>query len=208
MKKGDRFVVLAYNCVEWLEIYAAAAKGGFVCVPIMFRLAQPEMEYIINHCEAKVFIVEDQWIKTADAMRKNLPTIEQYVSFAVGNDHFDGYLAYEDIMAAASPAEPETVVTGDDTWVIMYTGGTTGTSKGAMLTHANLVSNVVSAGKIIVTEPNDVSLSFLPLCHVLERMGGYYLMLHAGVSIAYAGRFPDAIHTQRLVSAWPRFVSA
>ena len=58
MKKGDRFAVLAYNCVEWMEIYAAAAKGGFICVPIMFRLAAPEMEYNINHSEAKVFIVQ------------------------------------------------------------------------------------------------------------------------------------------------------
>ena len=59
MKKGDRFAVLAYNCVEWMEIYTAAAKGGFVCVPIMFRLSAPEMEYIVNHCEAKAFIVQD-----------------------------------------------------------------------------------------------------------------------------------------------------
>ena len=56
MKKGDRFAVLAYNCVEWMEIYTAAAKGGFVCVPIMFRLSAPEMEYIVSHCEAKVFL--------------------------------------------------------------------------------------------------------------------------------------------------------
>ena len=58
MKKGDRFAVLAYNCVEWMEIYAAAAKGGFICVPLMFRLAPVEMEYNINHSECKVFIVQ------------------------------------------------------------------------------------------------------------------------------------------------------
>jgi len=58
LKKGDRFAVLAYNCVEWMDFYGAAAKGGFLCVPLMFRLAGPEMEYIVNHCEAKVFIVQ------------------------------------------------------------------------------------------------------------------------------------------------------
>ena len=58
MKKGDRFAALAYNCVEWMEIYAAAAKGGFIVVPIMFRLSQPEMEYNINHSECKVFLVQ------------------------------------------------------------------------------------------------------------------------------------------------------
>ena len=58
MKKGDRFAALGYNCVEWLEIYAAAAKGGFIVVPIMFRLSQPEMEYNINHSECKVMLVQ------------------------------------------------------------------------------------------------------------------------------------------------------
>src|SRR4030065_2627048 len=58
MKKGDRFAILAYNCVEWMEFYAAAAKGGFICVPLMFRLSAVEMEYNINHSECKVFIVQ------------------------------------------------------------------------------------------------------------------------------------------------------
>ena len=93
MKKGDRFAVLAYNCVEWMEIYAAAAKGGFICVPLMFRLAPVEMEYIINHCEAKAFIVqggtdkdgkEYPWIKMVGEMKKNIPTVKNYISFAVG----------------------------------------------------------------------------------------------------------------------------
>ncbi|OPY69704.1 MAG: Long-chain-fatty-acid--CoA ligase FadD13 [Syntrophorhabdus sp. PtaU1.Bin050] len=95
MKKGDRFAVLAYNCVEWLEFYAAAAKGGFICVPLMFRLAPVEMEYNINHSECKVFIVqggvdgadgkEFPWIKQVTEMKKNLPTVEKYVSFAIDN---------------------------------------------------------------------------------------------------------------------------
>src|SRR4030067_730187 len=50
VKKGDRFAILAYNSVEWMELYAAAAKGGAITVPIMFRLAPPEMEYVINNC--------------------------------------------------------------------------------------------------------------------------------------------------------------
>ena len=78
MKKGDRFAVLAYNCVEWMDFYAAAAKGGFVCVPLMFRLAAPEMEYIVNHCEAKVFIVQDQWLDHVNGFRANAHGREIY----------------------------------------------------------------------------------------------------------------------------------
>ena len=58
MKKGDRFAVLAYNCVEWMDIYAAAAKGGFICCPHHVQTVRREMEYNINHSECKVFIVQ------------------------------------------------------------------------------------------------------------------------------------------------------
>src|SRR3972149_811768 len=75
VKKGDRFAILAYNCVEWLEIYAAAAKGGQITVPIMFRLAPPEMEYVINHSECKAFFVAKEFVQVVDSIRGNLPTV-------------------------------------------------------------------------------------------------------------------------------------
>ncbi len=166
MKKGDRFAVLAYNCVEWLEIYAAAAKGGFICVPLMFRLAPPEMEYITNHCEAKVLIVQDQWLKTVDGLKKSLPSVEKYLSFAVGNDHFEGYLAYEDALAAASSTEPETSVTSDDPWVIMYTGGTTGRPKGAIRSHESIAAHYFIGIIDHDFEFDDCTLLVMPCCHV------------------------------------------
>src|SRR5512145_2318009 len=138
MKKGDRFAILGYNCVEWMEIYAAAAKGGFICVPIMFRLAAPEMEYIINHCEAKAFIVQDQWTNHVNGMKINLTTVKHYISFTADNQRCDGFLSYEDLLAGASWEEPPVVVQAEDTWVIMYTGGTTGKPKGVVKSHRAL----------------------------------------------------------------------
>src|SRR5512136_1494943 len=74
VKKGDRFAILAYNCVEWMEIYAAAAKGGQITVPIMFRLAPPEMEYVINHSGCKAFLVEKDFVPIVESIRANLST--------------------------------------------------------------------------------------------------------------------------------------
>ena len=166
MKKGDRFAALAYNCVEWMEIYAAAAKGGFVCVPIMFRLSAPEMEYIINHCEAKVFIVQDQWVDHVNGMKKNLSTVQKYISFAVENSSFDGYLSYEDLLAKASGEEPATAVGSDDIWVIMYTGGTTGKPKGVMRTHASLFAQYFITIFDHLFNFDDLNLLVMPCCHV------------------------------------------
>src|SRR5512139_432592 len=77
VKKGDRFAILAYNCLEWLEIYAAAAKGGQICVPIMFRLALPELEYVINHAECEAFFVAKEFVATANSIRDKLPAISE-----------------------------------------------------------------------------------------------------------------------------------
>ena len=194
LKKGDRFAVLAYNCVEWLEIYAAAAKGGFLCVPLMFRLAQPEMEYIINHCEAKIFIVqggkdkdgnEFPWIKQVNGMKKNIPGVEKYVSFAIDNPHYDGFISYEDAIAKASPEEPTTKVTDEDIWVIMYTGGTTGKPKGVMKSHANLFAQYFIMIYDHQFNFDDTNLLVMPCCHVNSLFYSFVVTWVGGTVMAY-----------------------
>jgi fatty-acyl-CoA synthase len=71
----DRFAIIAYNRVEWLEIYGCCAKGGQVMVPVMFRLAPPEIEYNVNHSGCKAFIVEEPFVETINSIRPKLTTI-------------------------------------------------------------------------------------------------------------------------------------
>ncbi len=176
MKKGDTFAALGYNCVEWLEIYAAAAKGGFIVVPIMFRLSPVEMEYNINHAECKLMLVqggkdgkdgkEFPWIDMTNKMKKNLPTVKNYISFAIDNPRYDGFVSYEDAIAAASPSEPATVVDGEDIWIIMYTSGTTGKPKGVMKSHRSLFAQYF----IMIYDHDfgfdDTTLLVMPCCHI------------------------------------------
>jgi fatty-acyl-CoA synthase len=195
MKKGDRFAVLAYNCVEWMEIYAAAAKGGFICVPIMFRLAPAEMEYNINHSEAKVFIVQGgknprdgkdyPWIDMVSGMKKNLPSVETYVSFAVDNPHYDGFISYEDAIAAASPEEPATKVEADDIWVLMYTGGTTGKPKGVMKSHTNMFSQYLIMTYDHGFSFDDCNLLVMPCCHINSLNYSFVATWVGGTVMAY-----------------------
>jgi fatty-acyl-CoA synthase len=71
--KGDRVCVLAYNCLEWLELYAGAALAGVVVVPINFRLTGPEIRYIVENCEARVLVVQDDLLAVIESVRADLP---------------------------------------------------------------------------------------------------------------------------------------
>src|SRR5581483_3236154 len=134
LRKGDRVCVLAYNCVEWLEIYAAAALGGFVAVPINFRLVGPEIAYIVENCEARALIVQDELLDAIEGVRAGLPVPPgNFIAF--GQKRAPGYRAYEELIAQARDTRPAVEVDVADTWTLMYTSGTTGRPKGAIRSH-------------------------------------------------------------------------
>src|SRR6202047_615394 len=110
LAKGDRVAVLAYNCVEWLEIYAASAKAGLIAVPINFRLVGEEIRYIVENCEAGAFIVQDDLVAPVERVRPNLSVpARNFIHFGALACP-PGYRAYEDLLAAARDSEPDTAV--------------------------------------------------------------------------------------------------
>ena len=102
----------------------------------------------------------------ANGMKKNLPTVTKYVSFGFGNPEYDGYIAYEEAMAEASPEEPATVVDPEDIWIIMYTSGTTGKPKGVMKSHRSLLSQYFIMIHDHFFSHDDVNLLVMPCCHI------------------------------------------
>src|SRR4029078_1986200 len=130
LSKGDRVCGLAYNCVEWLEIYVATALAGVVAVPINFRLVGPEIRYIVENCEAGALIVQDQLIDAIEPVRDTLPVApEKFIVFGV-NRRQAGYRVYEDLIGAASDRPPDVIVMPEDPWTLMYTSRTTGKPQG------------------------------------------------------------------------------
>src|SRR5262245_42971809 len=135
LSKGDRVCVLAYNCVEWLEIYAAAALAGLVAVPINFRLVGPEIKYIVENCEARALIVQDELIAAIESVQSELPVpTGNFIMFGRARCPA-GYRNYEDLIAQARDTQPDVHVSADDPWTLMYTSGTTGRPKGAIRSH-------------------------------------------------------------------------
>src|SRR5262245_10999935 len=134
LSKGDRVCILAYNCVEWLEIYAAAALAGLIAVPINFRLVGPEIAYIVENCEAKALFVQSDLVDAVESLRRELP-IPAHNYIVIGDKPPSGYRIYEDLIKAARDTRPDITVEAGDPWTLMYTSGTTGKPKGAIRSH-------------------------------------------------------------------------
>jgi fatty-acyl-CoA synthase len=165
LERGDRVAVLAHNCVEWMEIYVALARAGLVAVPINFRLVGPEIEYIVRHCGARAFLVQDDLVERVEAIRDRLDVPpERFVHFGAATAPA-AWTSYEALIEQASATGPDVDVRPEDAWVLMYTSGTTGRPKGAIRSHGgSALISLITALDMGFT-PDDTALLVMPMCH-------------------------------------------
>jgi acyl-CoA synthetase (AMP-forming)/AMP-acid ligase II len=164
LAKGDRISVLLENCIEFVEIYLAAAKAGLVVNPINFRLTGPDVAYISNHAEAKAFVAHDLFAEGLDGIRTGL-NVPDDAFVVVGND-CQGYRPYEQLVEGGSPEEPDVRVKPEDPWILLYTSGTTGRPKGVVRSHESYVAFYLINAIDFGFQPRDRVLNVMPLCHV------------------------------------------
>ena len=196
VSRGDRVALISENRYEWALTDLATLSLGAVTVPIYPTLTAQQCRYILENSEAKVAIVSTpaQFDKISTAS-EGLPALSTLVAMdpAPTGTHraraFASLLQEGATRAAAAPhqyREWVEQVSPEDLATIIYTSGTTGEPKGAMLVHRNIASNVEACLQVVDLGPTDSCLSFLPLCHIFERMAGLYAMLRAGATIAFA----------------------
>ncbi len=191
--KDDRVAILSENRPEWAITDFGTLKAGAVTVPMFSTLTAAQVGYILKDSGSKIICVSTEaQLKKVLSIRDEVPTLEQIICFdPIEGETPEGVIQFEAVCDLEGEVQGIGVrnpsyASEDDIATIIYTSGTTGDPKGVMLTHANFISNLRACKSLIDVNESDVLLSFLPLSHVFERLGGHYVPLFSGAKIAYA----------------------
>jgi len=189
IKKGDKIALIStQNRTEWCIVDNSILQIGGVTVPIYPTISEKEFQYVLNHSESKICFVSDKDVFDKIHKIKDKTKLKKIYSFDEFQNCSNWNLLFENdnkSLQGEVNIKKEEVIP-DDLATIIYTSGTTGVPKGVMLTHRNIVSNILSASKRLPPMENkNKALSFLPLCHIFERII-IYMYYYSRVEIYFA----------------------
>ncbi len=189
--KGDKIATVTNNRPEWNFADMGMMQAGIVHIPIYPTISPDEYRHILTHSDARAIIISDKSLYgKLEELIHSVGTIEKVFTF----NEVEGVANWLEIIDLGEAnknnlqAQLDAIkasITADDLATIIYTSGTTGLAKGVMLSHKNLVSNFIATSKVQPLNHNHKVLSFLPLCHIYERMLNYHYQ-YLGISIYYA----------------------
>lgn len=198
IRKGDRVALLSENRLEWLAADMGIIGIGACTVPIYVTLLAPEVAYIIGNSGSKIFIAENQTAvrKVLDEIDK-CPTLEKIIVMETEGCDLSHplLLSFEELILFGRTQEAEEsglfeklsdAIDSSDLATIVYTSGTTGPPKGAMISHGNILAVFDGLDAVVPAYETDVTTPFLPLCHVFERIAGHFYGMKVGVTAHYA----------------------
>jgi len=190
LQSGDHIAVLSENCTEWALTYLAAVSTGLVIVPIDKDLKRREVSHILNFSKPKLLVISGPHLDWISNERSELDYLERLIVIKKG-DH-EEELSFSKALeigreALANGQEyfKKVSLNPEDLAAIIFTSGTTGTSKGVMLTHGNIASNIMAISQYVLIKKG-VLLSVLPLHHTYECTAGFLVALYQGCTICHA----------------------
>lgn len=199
VNRGDKLSILSSNRPQWTWADMATLSVGGVTVPIYPTLQSPEVEYLVRHSDSVGVFVENHNQLNKLLSLDTLPSQLRFIVLMDGhiktNDPRVKLMTFDDLVKDGEvylPNNPKALkerldlIAPNDVATIVYTSGTTGVPKGVMLLHRNIYSVCQSASVFVGFHADDVSLSFLPLAHVYERMCGQFVSIYEGLVMAYA----------------------
>ncbi|MGF1504547.1 MAG: AMP-binding protein, partial [Anaerolineae bacterium] len=198
LRRGDRIAVLAKNSAAYYELYWACGKTGVILAALNWRLAVPELAYLVSDAAPKLLAYDSEFADAAEALQDGYDF--EHAMRLIGETAAD--LTYEQALEVGDPAGvplPELPYT--DTWAILYTSGTTGRPKGAKVTYGNCFYNAVGMGRAMDLTSQDINLTMLPAFHS-GGIGLYaFPVWHAGGTIVVMRNF-DPEEMLRLIEKW------
>jgi long-chain acyl-CoA synthetase len=196
LKPGDRLAILSGNRYEWMLTDMACLFAGVIVVPVYPNLPAPQVARVLEDSGARAIVVEnDRQLNKLRKVCDGLKQLEQvYLIEGEGCPQGDCH-SFDELEERGRnwcdehPGEADRLAgqrQPDDVFTYIYTSGTTGDQKGVMLSHRNVISNILGAQERFQITVDDLFLSFLPLSHIFERMAGYYFPISVGASVYYA----------------------
>jgi long-chain acyl-CoA synthetase len=186
---GDRVAIMLRNCPEWVMFDQAALGLGLVTVPLYMDDRPDNIAYIINDANVKLLVIggAKQWQSLS-----KLETLQRIITIDSTSSNDERLISLENWLPHSTTESLRAEESAPDELAsIVYTSGTTGKPKGVMLSHRNLVGNVLAISECTEFKSSDLFLSFLPLSHTFERTGGYYLPMVVNATVAYARSVPQ-----------------
>jgi long-chain acyl-CoA synthetase len=187
---GDTVAVLMLNNTAYAELNYSVAWAGGVLVPVNTRLAAPEIVFQMNDAACKAIVIDDTFLPMLDEIKAGSPAL-QHVIYAGSATPPEGAHEYEALLSSAEPV-PDADRSYDDLMSIYYTGGTTGRSKGVMLSHTNVVSNALNGLHAIGYTPSSTYLHVAPMFHLADAGTTFSITLGGGKHAFIPGFEPEA----------------
>jgi len=166
--KGDKVILLMMNSINWLEAYFGIIRTGAWAVPLNFRFSSSDIKYCADIAEAKIIILGEEFTERVEAIRSQLPTIQDYIF--VGQNLPEGMEGFQDVIDEASPEPPDVMLNGEDACGLYFTSGTTGAPKPILLTHKNMECAAVTENSHHYQKHEDNFILLPPLYHTGAKM--------------------------------------